>query len=560
MFQNNLMLKTKLLFICFLPLVLVVAVILGLSLHELNVLKEAQIVETRTSLMEKKRNELSSLVALAISSLDVLLQQPASDERDKAIRDHVNKLNYNDGGYFFMGSYAGIALANGSKPGNYGKDGLTGRSAKQTATLRETIRLSKAGGGFRLGNASKKGSKVKSPKLSYATEVPGQDWFIGTGFYIDDVNETVAKNSLYFEQAVRSILLKNGLTSAILLLLSVFVCFFSVRKAFTSLDSMNLALQDISHGEGDLTKTLNVQNNDEVGVCARSFNDFSEKIRTMVQLVIKECSTITHSVDSLDSSSKASFERIQLQRQQAELLSAAINEMLSSSQEIARNANDASLSASHANEASKITSNSLQSAVDKLLKLGDNINASSTAINELEGDTKAIEAVLEVIQNIAEQTNLLALNAAIEAARAGEQGRGFAVVADEVRTLASRTQSSTEEIRSMIERLQSGAQRAVTSMKVNLTSSQETIQEAENSKSSLERMTKAVMSMADVIIQTASAAEQQERVTGDLNENIHELFTTTEDAEKALQVIVKIGEDLNSNIESLSSETGNFTV
>ena len=554
------MLKTKLLFVCFLPLVIVVAVILYLTWQELNELKEAQITEARSSLMEKKRNELSSMVALAISSLDVLLQQPDTEENKMAIVNHVNKLSYAGGGYFFMGTYEGINLANGSKPHVYGKDGFKGKTEEKSKPLRQAINNAKAGGGFRLGNYAKKGTQIKVPKLSYTNAVPGRPWFIGTGFYIDDIDEEVTKNTLYFEQAVRTILTQNALTSLTLLLISVVICFVSVRKAFTPLDNMNLALKDISHGDGDLTRKLTIKNNDEVGVCARSFNDFSEKIRTMVQLVMQECTTITHSVDSLDTSSKASFERIQIQRQQAELLSAAINEMLSSSQEIARNANEASVSASQANEASTVTSNSLQSAVEKLLKLGDNINDSSTAINELAGETKAIGSVLEVIQSIAEQTNLLALNAAIEAARAGEQGRGFAVVADEVRTLASRTQSSTEEIRAMIDRLQSGAERAVTSMEVNLTSSQETIQEAENSKSSLDIMTQAVMTISDVIMQTASAAEQQERVTEDLNKNVHELFETTEDAEKALQGIVKIGDDLNRNIESLSSEMGNFTV
>ncbi len=442
-------------------------------------------------------------------------------------------------------------------------DLMTGKKEKSKNSKRVMTANSKAGGGFLEYEAKKKyikGDKTLYPKLAYTKQVPGYEWYLGTGFYIDDIDDAVAKKNSSFDDTFDNILYKSLLIAAILFGFSVAVLFLSIKKALKPLDNMHIALKDIAHGNGDLTKKLNVEHNDEVGVCAVSFNDFTDKIRNVVATVSKECETITDSSSRLDLSSKDGRDRIHLQREKTEFLSTSINEMLASANEISSNANLASSSSTEANKEINTTLSSIQLSSEQLKILAHDINTSSEAIHELEKETNAIGSVLEVIKQIAEQTNLLALNAAIEAARAGEQGRGFAVVADEVRTLASRTQASTEEINAMIDRLQTGAKKAVKLMTANQSSSQETVKATETSKLSLERVTQAVESIQNMNLQTATASEQQKVVTENLNQNVQDLFHMTELAEDELKVIVQIGEELNDKVTALNSEMGYFTI
>jgi len=197
-----------------------------------------------------------------------------------------------------------------------------------------------------------------------------------------------------------------------------------------------------------------------------------------------------------------------------------MNEMTTSVHEVARNASEASQSAARANDESTEGKKVVGKAIDSIDGLSNEVKKAADVIKELESDSEKIGAVLDVIQGIAEQTNLLALNAAIEAARAGEQGRGFAVVADEVRTLASRTQQSTQEIEQMIERLQKGARTAVTVMQEGSKQANETTGLAADAAASLEGIIRAIGTINDMNAQIASAAEEQGAVAEEINRNV----------------------------------------
>lgn len=564
MFLKHLTLKTKLVFICLIPMVSLAVSLLWQTGKELHTLKATQIEDARAIAIEQKEKQLEGLATTAISSLKPLLELPASPERENKILDHINALSYAGGGYFFVNSFDHQAMANGRKPEVRYKKFLRPGETQVKPMYREMASIAQGGGGFMYTESPKKGQSKEDntqyQKITYLQKVPEHEWYIGTGFFIDDIDEAVAVKKLSFDQTISNIFWQSAGIAAMLLLLFSALCFFAVRRALAPLFVMNSALMDIAHGRGDLNRKLVIINEDEVGSCARSFNEFSEKIRSIVVNVSNDAQVISQSTNELDQSSTVSFERIQNQRQKSELLATAINEMLASAQEITRNANLASQSALEANKDGETTVHTLQNAVSKLHSLTSDINDSSSAIFALEQETDAIGSVLEVIQQIAEQTNLLALNAAIEAARAGEQGRGFAVVADEVRTLASRTQSSTEEIKAMIDRLQTGATKAVQAMKVSQVSSSETMQEADEAKSSLERMTQRVESINDMNMQIASAAKEQTDVTEDLNHNVHLLFQMTEEAEQEMERIAKTSSNLRQNAMSLSGEVSNFTV
>lgn len=494
---------------------------------ELNKLKESQVKTTRESLLKNREQELQALVSLAYSAIESTEVDPTKKTERQHIIDVVQGLGFGDGGYFFVNSFDYYAIANGRvepfepRPLNF----VPGTNGNKHP-MEQMVEVARSGGGIVRYQSPKKGMDpdVEYPKMAYAMPIPGQDWLLGTGFYIDEVDNEVAAKRLEFEDTIARIQRNTALILVVLFAMSLGGCAFLLIRSLRPLDNMNTALRDISEGNGDLTKRLALQNDDEIGRCARSFNNFSEKIRGIIALVVDASKDIQLSTNQLDSASNNSLAQVGSQRAQAEQLATATSELLSTAQEITKNCSAASASAEEVSSEANTTFEALSDAVAKLRNLDTEIGQSADSIANLEKESDSIGGVLEVIQQIAEQTNLLALNAAIEAARAGEQGRGFAVVADEVRTLASRTQVSTEEIRENIERLQNSAKSTVSAMNGIRESSSATIEVTEASRHTLSSMTEKVATILDLNTHVATASEEQAYVTDELNRSIHAML------------------------------------
>ena len=314
------------------------------------------------------------------------------------------------------------------------------------------------------------------------------------------------------------------------------------------------AMHDIAAGEGDLPRRLEASGRNEVADLARAFNQFADKVRRLVSEVAGSTAQVAASAEEMSAITDGFNRDVSRQRDEIEQVATAMNEMTATVQDVARNAAQAAESAKSADLEAQQGQLVVQQTVSSIEGVSAEVARTASAIQRLETDSQSISKVLEVIRGVAEQTNLLALNAAIEAARAGEQGRGFAVVADEVRTLASRTQQSTIEIQQVIEQLQSGARDAADVMNQGREQVDNSVMQAQQAGTSLLRITNAVTSISDMNVQIASAAEQQSAVSDEISKNVvninHIADRVTESAGQTAQASSQLAH-LASDLQTL---------
>ncbi|MFP4683545.1 MAG: methyl-accepting chemotaxis protein [Ectothiorhodospira sp.] len=319
-------------------------------------------------------------------------------------------------------------------------------------------------------------------------------------------------------------------------------------------------LRAIAEGDGDLTQRLPVESQDEIGDMARAFNGFAERVHELVKQVVGASAQLAAAAEELSATSGETRQQVQHQKSEVEQVATAMNQMTSTVQEVARNAGEAAHTTRNTDEQAQSGSQEVTQTIHTIEALAREVENTAEVIGRLSTDSDEIGKVLDVIRGIAEQTNLLALNAAIEAARAGEQGRGFAVVADEVRTLASRTQASTNEVQEMIERLQSGASQAVKAMDQGRTKAREGVEQAGRAGQSLEVITRSVGNLNDMNAQIASAAEEQSAVAEEVNRNVVNINDGVEHTASGADQIASASEELARLAADLQDRVGRFKV
>jgi methyl-accepting chemotaxis protein len=319
------------------------------------------------------------------------------------------------------------------------------------------------------------------------------------------------------------------------------------------------ALDDIANGDGDLSQRLDEEPRDEIGAIATAFNHFMEQLEKSLQHISVEVKQLLQTSTDMASITEATQQQMEAQQQETDQVASAMNEMTSTSQEMANMATNTAEQSQSTQQQSDHGREIVAANMQSVQTLSDTMSRAAEAVTTLEADSQNIGGVLDVIRGIAEQTNLLALNAAIEAARAGEQGRGFAVVADEVRTLASRTQESTEEIHSMIEQLQSGAKNAVQTISQGRSNIDASLEHANETNEMIDNIAEAINQIQNLNLQIATAAEEQTSVSEEINHNITNIAgsssTTNENGHKILQV----AENINTAVQNINKQLQRFT-
>jgi len=401
----------------------------------------------------------------------------------------VNNVDLFNAGYLFIVDSSGATIAHPDKDKN----------GKAFSSYQPNIEIKQEAQSIDINGAEFVFDFVK---------VPNQDWFIGVALDRDIAFASVAR------MRTESIIF-----TVFALIISIVILLLLITKLMRPLGLLSDSIQDVASGDGDLTQRLKTDVDKEFAILASGFNVFTENLQGQITQLKSIGGEILKNAEATAQGSEGATIAMQNQLEELEQLATAMNEMAATSTDMAGNAQGAAAAAQEADDATQQGTSVVNNTTESINELSGHIDAAVTEVKSLEDATGSIATVLQVINDIADQTNLLALNAAIEAARAGEQGRGFAVVADEVRTLAQRTQQSTMEIRTMVEQLQAGTSSVVKAMGLSKESAASTVDKALEANYALQRIRDAIQCISDMNLQIASAAEEQSLVAEEINSN-----------------------------------------
>ncbi|MGB1028438.1 MAG: methyl-accepting chemotaxis protein [Pseudoalteromonas marina] len=498
-------------------------------------LKTQNVVETAYSIIEHFHT---------LEQNNTLTQQQAQTQAMNAIR----ALRYDKTNYFWINNYQPEMVMHPIKPALEGKDLTNNKDPDGKALFVEMVNITKKDGeGFIPYKWPKPGEEQPVDKIAFVKGFNQWQWIIGSGVYLDTIDAAFSSQ--------RNLIILN----AVVMIIAVIVfSYFIGRSVLLPTRLAANMMKDISQGEGDLTRTLNEEGNDEISKLSHSFNLFVSKMRESLVHVSQSANDVNEHAHTVDDSTKTSQSFIELQNDSSTQVAAAMEQMTHQIHDVSSNAEAAEQAANDAAHNASTGKHVVAETITAIETLSANIETVSRVTEDLANESQNIGSVLDVIRSISEQTNLLALNAAIEAARAGEHGRGFAVVADEVRTLASRTGQSTDEIQSMISKLQEGTRAAVDAVKASQTLSVSTVEQASSANNSLNEIERLVSVITEMNSQIARATEQQTQAADEVNLRINDLSQSTEQSLDNTKQLNSASDKLKQSSTELSSIVNRF--
>lgn len=471
------------------------------------------IAQSREHMRENYERGVSTLVESASGVAKHYYQlyqsgQISESEAQGRALQTISAMRFDGDNYIFVGDSDGVQLASGVLS-LLGKNILGLKDSEGKFFVQELYQVARNGGGFVDYSWKNPDSEKLDPKTSYALMFQPWGWMIGSG-----MNMVALQADMH-----RSEVASAGYAIGILAVLSITIGFF-IKTITSPIKRTVRAMQTLSKGEGDLTQRLPEEGSKELVLLSRYFNQFVASVQGIMLSISDAGSQVSSAANQLSNSVHHIDDSLNQQQSDVDMLATAMTEMLATVEEVAARtveANDASrLAAQEANHSHKIIDKNVQEANE----LAEQIQSASQVVQKLASDARNVDTVLEVIRGVAEQTNLLALNAAIEAARAGEQGRGFAVVADEVRSLSLRTHESTLEIQNIVEKLQVGAENVVKVMDQGTAKATNASELSSQAGEALNKINKEVHTIEEMNQHIATAAEEQTVTVNDINRNV----------------------------------------
>ncbi|NHW02599.1 methyl-accepting chemotaxis protein [Stutzerimonas degradans] len=559
---SSLRLRVKLLLLALGPILLLAIMLSGVTVYELRDLADQQEVQTRESLIRDRRAELKHYIEVARAAIAPIYE--ASEANDLYARDEavalLERLAYGAEGYFWGYDSKSVRIFQGNSRDKIGESFHDFRDPNGVYAIRELVAAGQNGSHYVDYSFAVPGKDALVPKVGYAEYLPKWDLVFGTSLNLDDVERDVLAARDVFQKRIDGLILfMLGCALALLILIAVVAVFMS-NSILRPLLLIKNSLDDMAEGDGNLTSRLPVTSRDELGELAASFNHFVEKIHVLVQQVAGTITQLTGLVGAVASQAQRSEQAMASQRHETDQVATAINEMSAAAHEVAMSAQRAAEAAQETDQQGQAAKQVVDQSIRQIHELVGELRGSGESLEGLQQDVKGIVGVLDVIRAIAEQTNLLALNAAIEAARAGEAGRGFAVVADEVRALASRTQQSTGEIQSMIDRLQNATSHTVSTMQRAGQKGEATRDQANQAGESLDAISTLIGTINSMNAQIAAAAEEQTAVAEEINRSVHHIADAVDGVASDATQGAQTARELHALGERLQKLVGQFRV
>ncbi len=527
--------------------------------------------ETRDAIMTGHTDKLRLIIQSHTNDLSYLLEDVTHpDERADIIQSRLGNSTFKifetdtaDTGYIFAYDLEGFNVADGLAPNKRGRAYWDFQDPNGKYLFREFTDAVKNGGGIVDYVWPKPGTKDELiPKISYVELIPGTDVYIGTGIYIDDVDESMAviSDHIYSKAKLYALYVGLGIVAYFVAVVVPVFIWVTQRSIVRPIKQTTEMMKDIAQGEGDLTKRIQVKTQDEIGELATQFNAFTEKVQNLVRQVIDATHDVAGASTQIAATSENMAQGMETQRDQTMQISAAVEELSASVNEVAVQSNEAADNARNSGEVAQQGGEVVNETIESMSSIRDSVAASLELVSELGKRSDEIGEIIAVINDIADQTNLLALNAAIEAARAGEHGRGFAVVADEVRKLADRTTDATEQVSNTIRAIQEETKLAVVRMDTGSAQVEMGVERAREAGTSLGRIVSGTDEVSHLITSIAAAAEEQSTASSEISQGVERISEVTIHSANGAKEAAEAANVLSRHAESLRLLVGQFRV